>query len=196
MHRSPTTDGIVVAQSAARFVEAGLDVTPTKFYNDSPSLVRDRSVDGYVKTSETKAGSPADELYVSQVPTAALLANALEAYNAEKWDDALKGYTAAAARPDGQQLRTFNGIYLSNIRLGRIGCGGRRVRQDCRVRPGDEQPCREAPVQAEQRDGFLAGQGPERRVSDVAASDREGRADDRWMSQRHWPHESQRLGGS
>jgi outer membrane protein OmpA-like peptidoglycan-associated protein len=81
--------------------------------------VRDRSVDGYVKTSETKAGSPADELYVSQVPTAALLANALEAYNAEKWEEALKAYTAAATRPDGQQLRTFNGIYLSNIRLGR-----------------------------------------------------------------------------
>jgi len=111
--------GIVVAQSAARFTQAGLDVAPTRFYNDSPSLVRDRSVDGYVKTSETKAGQPADELYVSQVPTAALLAKALEAYNAEKWDEALKAYTEAASRPDGQQLRTFNGIYLSNIRLGR-----------------------------------------------------------------------------
>ena len=112
--------GIVVAQSAARFAQAGLDVSPTRFYNDSPSLVRDRSVDGYVKTSETKAGQPADPLYVSQVPTAALLAKALEAYNAEKWDEALKAYTEAAARPDGQQLRTFNGIYLSNIRLGRV----------------------------------------------------------------------------
>ena len=112
--------GIVVAQSAARFAQTGLDVSPTRFYNDSPSLVRDRSVDGYVKTSETKAGQPADPLYVSQVPTAALLAKALEAYNAEKWDEALKAYTDAAARPDGQQLRTFNGIYLSNIRLGRV----------------------------------------------------------------------------
>jgi outer membrane protein OmpA-like peptidoglycan-associated protein len=112
--------GLVVAQSAARFVQTGLDAAPTRFYNDSPSLVRDRSVDGYVRTAETKAGSPADALYVSQVPTAALLANALAAYNAEKWEDALKAYTAAAARPDGQQLRTFNGIYLSNIRLNRV----------------------------------------------------------------------------
>jgi outer membrane protein OmpA-like peptidoglycan-associated protein len=112
--------GLVVAQSASRFVQTGLDATPTKFYNDSPSLVRDRSVDGYVRTSETKAGSPADALYVSQVPTAALLANALEAYNAEKWEEALKAYTSAASRPDGQQLRTFNGIYLSNIRLNRV----------------------------------------------------------------------------
>ena len=111
--------GLVVAQSAAQFVQTGLDVAPTKFYNDSPSLVRDRSVDGYVRTSETKKGSQADALYVSQVPTAALLANALEAYNSEKWEDALKAYTEAAARQDGQQLRTFNGIYLSNIRLNR-----------------------------------------------------------------------------
>jgi len=83
-------------------------------------LVRDRSVDGYLRTAETKAGTPADALYVSQIPTAALLAQALEAYNAEHWDQALTGYTAAAARPDGQQLRTFNGIYLSNLRLARM----------------------------------------------------------------------------
>jgi outer membrane protein OmpA-like peptidoglycan-associated protein len=111
--------GIVVAQSAARFVQTGLDAAPTRFYNDSPSLVRDRSVEGYLKTAETKKGAPADALYVEQLPTAALLAQALAAYNSEKWNDALAAYTAAASRKDGQQLRTFNGIYLSNIRLGR-----------------------------------------------------------------------------
>jgi outer membrane protein OmpA-like peptidoglycan-associated protein len=112
--------GLVVAQSAARFREGGLDNTPTKFYNDSPSLVRDRSVDGYVRTAETPAGKPADALYIEQVPTAALLAEALDAYNAERWDEALTAYTAAAARPDGQQLRTFNGLYLTNTRLKRV----------------------------------------------------------------------------
>jgi outer membrane protein OmpA-like peptidoglycan-associated protein len=114
------TTGIVVAQSAARFVQTGLDAAPTRFYNDSPSLVRDRSVDGYLKTAETKKGAPADALYVEQLPTAALLSQALAAYNAEKWQEALTSYTAAAARPDGQQLRTFNGIYLSNVRLGKM----------------------------------------------------------------------------
>jgi outer membrane protein OmpA-like peptidoglycan-associated protein len=112
--------GIVVAQSAARFVQTGLDAAPTRFYNDSPSLVRDRSVEGYLKTAETKKGAPADALYVEQLPTAALLSQALAAYNAEKWSEALTAYTAAASRPDGQQLRTFNGIYLSNVRLGRM----------------------------------------------------------------------------
>lgn len=112
--------GLVVAQSAVRFEEEGLDRAPTRFYDDSPSLVRDRSVDGYLRTSETPAGEPADALYVEQIPTGALLAQALEAYNAERWEEALEAYGAAAERPDGQQLRTFNGLYLTNLRLDRI----------------------------------------------------------------------------
>jgi outer membrane protein OmpA-like peptidoglycan-associated protein len=111
--------GLVVAQSAARFREAGLDGAPTALYRDSPSLVHDRFSDGYVRTAETAAGKPADALYVEQVPTAALLAEALTAYNAGRFDQALTNYTTAASRQDGQQLRTFNGIYLSNLRLGR-----------------------------------------------------------------------------
>ena len=41
----------------------------------------------------------------------------MAAYNIEKWDEALRLYKAAAQRQDGQQLRTFNGIYLTNVRL-------------------------------------------------------------------------------
>lgn len=112
-------NGLVVAQAAARFKEGALDTTPTPFYSNSPSLVRDRSVDGYLKTAETPKGSLADPLYVEQLPTAALIASALEEYNAGRWESALAGYTAAAARPDGQTLRTFNGIYLTNVHLRR-----------------------------------------------------------------------------
>ncbi|HXJ18872.1 MAG TPA: OmpA family protein [Polyangia bacterium] len=117
---SDRQNGIVIAQAVAPFKEANMDLSPTKFYSDSPSLVRDRSIDGYVKTAETPRGQPADPLYMDQVPTSALLADALAAYNAEKWDDALRLYNAAAQRKDGQQLRTFNGIYLTNVRMGNM----------------------------------------------------------------------------
>lgn len=115
---SDRQSGIVVAQAVAPFREPGLDVSPTRFYRDSPSLVRDRSVEGYVRTAETSAGKPADALYMDQVPTAALIAEALAAYNAEKWDEALKLYDTAVQRKDGQQLRTFNGLYLTHTQLG------------------------------------------------------------------------------
>ncbi len=99
--------GLVIAQSVQRFRQDNLDASPTPFYSDSPSLVRDRSTDGYLRTAETSAGKPADPLYIEQVPTNAVLAEALAAYNAERWEQALARYTVAASRPDGQQLRTF-----------------------------------------------------------------------------------------
>jgi outer membrane protein OmpA-like peptidoglycan-associated protein len=117
---SDQRSGLVVARAVANFREAGLDVSTTRFYNDSPSLVRDRSVEGYLKTAETDAGKPADALYIEQLPTGALLANAQAAYNAEKWSDALTLYKAAVQRKDGQQLRTFNGIYVTNVQLGNM----------------------------------------------------------------------------
>lgn len=117
---SDRQSGLVVAQSAVRFRQAALDAAPSRFYQDSPSLVRDRSIDGYLRTAQTPKGQAADALYLDQVPTAALLAEALVAYNAERWDEALARYTAAVQRPDGQQLRTFNGIYLCQVRLGHL----------------------------------------------------------------------------
>ncbi|NOT45782.1 MAG: OmpA family protein [Acidobacteria bacterium] len=111
--------GIVVAQSVARFREPNLDRSPTAFYRDSPSVVRDRTVEGYVRTAETPSGRLADALYVEQLPTEALMATALDEYNAGRYDTALTAYTTAAARPNGQTLRTFNGLYLTNMRLNR-----------------------------------------------------------------------------
>ena len=71
---SDRQSGLVVAQSAARFVEAGLDRKPTRFFVESPVLVQDRSSEGYTRTTETPAGRAADALYISQMETSALLA--------------------------------------------------------------------------------------------------------------------------
>lgn len=117
---SDRTSGIVVAQAAVAFKQADLGALPTKFYTDSPSLVRDRSVEGYLRTAETEKGKAADALYIEQVPTASLLTQALDAYNAERWEEALQLYTSAVQRPDGQQLRAFNGLYLANVQLDRM----------------------------------------------------------------------------
>lgn len=111
--------GLVIARGVAPLRDEQLDQAPTRLYADSPSLVRDRATDGYLRTAETPAGKPADALYLEQISTGALLADAQEAYNTEKWDRALELYAAAVKRPDGQQLRAFNGLYLANMQLGR-----------------------------------------------------------------------------
>jgi outer membrane protein OmpA-like peptidoglycan-associated protein len=111
--------GVVLAQAGARITDAALDTSPTAFYRDSPALSKDRVIEGYIRTSETKAGQPADQVYLERLPTSALLADAIAAYNADKLTDALALYEAAARRPDGQQLRVYNGLYLTNWQLRR-----------------------------------------------------------------------------
>jgi outer membrane protein OmpA-like peptidoglycan-associated protein len=116
---SDRASGLVIARGVAAVADAQIDQAPTRFYAESPSLVRDRAIQGYIDTTEKPVGQPADALYLEQIPTATLLAEAQDAYNAERWDRALELMQVAAQRDDGQQLRTFNGLYMANMKLGR-----------------------------------------------------------------------------
>ncbi|MGH8714235.1 MAG: OmpA family protein [Casimicrobiaceae bacterium] len=111
--------GFVVAQSAARIRSDGVDTTPTPFYRDSPSLTKDRAVEGQIKTAQTPTGGAADEFYMSRLPINALISEGSNRYEAGDYAEALRYYGTAAARPEGQQLRVLNGLYLANTQLGR-----------------------------------------------------------------------------
>jgi outer membrane protein OmpA-like peptidoglycan-associated protein len=111
--------GFVVAQSAARIRSEGVDTTPTPFYRDSPSLTKDRVVEGQIRTAQTPTGGAADEIYMSRLPINALISEGSSRYEAGNYAEALRYYETAAARPDGQQLRVLNGLYLANTQLGR-----------------------------------------------------------------------------
>ena len=111
--------GMVVAQAASRARDEGLDTNPTPYYRDSPILVKDKVVDGYISTSQTAPGRPADPLYFERVATATIISEATLAYNNEGYQDALALYRNAAATPSGEQLRVLNGIYLATWKLGR-----------------------------------------------------------------------------
>jgi outer membrane protein OmpA-like peptidoglycan-associated protein len=111
--------GFVVAQSAARIRSEGVDTTPTPFYRDSPSLTKDRVVEGQIRTAQTPTGGAADEIYMSRLPINALISEGSNRYEAGNYAEALRYYETAAARPEGQQLRVLNGLYLANTQLGR-----------------------------------------------------------------------------
>ncbi len=109
----------VVAQSIARIRSEGVDTTPTAFYRDSPSLTKDRVVEGQIRTAQTPTGGAADEVYLSRLPINALISEGSRLYEAGNYTEALRYYESAAARPEGQQLRVLNGLYLANTQLGR-----------------------------------------------------------------------------
>ncbi len=111
--------GFVVAQAVARVANEGVDTTPTAFFRDSPSLTKDRVVEGQIRTAQAAAGSEADGVYLSRMPVNALLAEGSRLYESNNFAEALPFYESAAARIEGQQLRVLNGLYLVNIQLGR-----------------------------------------------------------------------------
>ena len=111
--------GFVVAQSATRVRSEGVDTTPTPFYRDSPSLTKDRVVEGQIRTAQTPTGGAADEIYMSRLPINALISEGSNRYEVGNYAEALRYYETAAGRPEGQQLRVLNGLYLANTQLGR-----------------------------------------------------------------------------
>lgn len=110
--------GKVVAQSSARSLDQGLDATPTPYYRDSPILVRDKVVDGYVATTQTPPGKPADPAYLEFINAAPVVNDATNAYNDERYQESLTLYSSVSG-PPAEQIRVLNGIYLTNWKLGK-----------------------------------------------------------------------------
>lgn len=112
--------GKLVSKGLA-FAQAGtVDTTPTAFFQDSPASTEDPSTLGYIRTCQgTKAGDPINPLYVDRILAASIVSEAIDAYGAGKYADALTLYESALRVPFGNQFRVFTGIYLSNWKLGR-----------------------------------------------------------------------------
>ncbi|HPU50584.1 MAG TPA: OmpA family protein [Burkholderiaceae bacterium] len=110
--------GKVVAKGVGRATEQSVDHTPLAFYGDSPALVKDKIADGYVKTCQgTRAGDPADSAYLEGLPTAMLIDEAVNAYQAGRYSDAKKLYKTASQLPGGAQKRVVTGLYLTSWKL-------------------------------------------------------------------------------
>lgn len=110
--------GDVVAQTAALAINDGLDHAPLPYYRDSPVLVKDRVVEGYIRTAATPRGQRGDAYYLERIAVATAVNEATELYNQARYREALGEYRSALAVPAGEQMRVLNGIYLANVRLG------------------------------------------------------------------------------
>lgn len=109
---------LVVAQASAQALPDNLNSKPSRYYSDSPLLIKDKVVEGYARTTLTAAGQRADPYYAERVGVATVITEATTLYNAERYQDALGRYKEALATPKGEQLRAESGVYLSNVKLG------------------------------------------------------------------------------
>lgn len=112
--------GKLVSKGLAFSKPDGVDATPTASYRDAPAWTEDPATQGYISTCQrTKAGDPINPLYTERITAAALVAEAIEAYDAGRYQQSLDLYTSAQRTSAGDQFRVYNGVYLAHWKLGR-----------------------------------------------------------------------------
>jgi outer membrane protein OmpA-like peptidoglycan-associated protein len=110
--------GKVVAKAVARSQLTGVDATPSTVFRDSPVWTTDPTTQAYISTCQaTKVGDPINKEFLDGLRTASLISQGDQAYNAGQYQSALSLYTAAKTSPAGDQLKAYNGIYLTRWKL-------------------------------------------------------------------------------
>lgn len=112
--------GKIVAKGVARAQLNDVDATPLPAFAESPVWAEDAAVQSYINTCQaSKVGDPINKTYLDGIITAATIGEAITAYNAGRYAAALQLYNDAAQTPAGDQLRVYNGIYLTSFKLHR-----------------------------------------------------------------------------
>ncbi len=110
----------IISKGVARAKPEGIDTRPTPFFNDQPVFTQDAAVDSYIKSCQTtRPGDAILPAYVERIASAALVSDAIDAYNDRRYEQARLLYAAASQAPGGAQLRVYNGLYLTNWKLNR-----------------------------------------------------------------------------
>ena len=122
--------GKLVSKGLAFAQPDGVDTSPTAHFRDTPAWVEDPATLGYIRTCQgTRAGDPIHPAYIDRILVASMIGEAMDAYAAGKYNDALALYETALRAPAGNQLRTYTGLYLTNWRLGRRDAAARAFGQ-------------------------------------------------------------------
>ena len=112
--------GRIIAKSVARARLDDVNATPTAAFADSPVWTDDPSVQAYVATCKgSRVGDPIKPEYLDGLLAAALVSEASTAYDDGRYTEALDLFRTARRTSAGEQLRVFNGIYLSLLKLRR-----------------------------------------------------------------------------
>ncbi len=116
---SDTRTGKVISSETVWVRAEDVNVTPTKFFEDSPVWVMDHSMRAYLKVCGGKPGDTMDPAYLNGMSTSVVVNQAIAAYEGGNYPEALAYYKQASLLPGGDQMRVWNGAYLTNVALGR-----------------------------------------------------------------------------
>jgi len=113
--------GKVVAKALDRATVESVNPEPLPFYRDSPTWHKDATIMGYINSCQvnTKIGDLADPDYLARLPAAAVINEAILAYDDGKVPVANRLYKEAQPIADPGDLRVLNGLYITNWQLGK-----------------------------------------------------------------------------
>ncbi len=113
--------GKVVAKALDRATVDSVNPEPLPFYRDSPTWHKDATIMGYINSCQvnTKIGDLADPGYLARLPAAAVINEAILAYDDGKVAPANRLYKEAQPIADPGDLRVLNGLYITNWQLGK-----------------------------------------------------------------------------
>ncbi len=113
--------GKVIAKQLDRATVDSVNAEPLAFYRDSPTWHKDKTILGYINSCQinTKIGDPADPDYLARLPGAAIVNEAILAYDDGKIPLANKLYKEAQPLADPGDLRVLNGLYITSWQMGR-----------------------------------------------------------------------------
>jgi len=107
--------GKIVANANVWIAETTLD---TETLIGSPMLNTDTYLDNLVVTAKLPQGTQVDVIYLNSLDTRALLAEAETAYEQHDYETARFLFSKATERHTGQIMRTYAGLYRTNLHLG------------------------------------------------------------------------------
>jgi outer membrane protein OmpA-like peptidoglycan-associated protein len=111
--------GKIVSKGRSHAKPAGVDVWPTAYFQESPIWIKDPVVDGYIKTCQGRqVGDTIDPVYAAHLVAEVVISAAIQAYNSQRYGEALNLYQSALRTPAGEQVRVYNGLYLAHWKLG------------------------------------------------------------------------------
>jgi outer membrane protein OmpA-like peptidoglycan-associated protein len=112
--------GRVIARGLDRATADSVSAQPLPFFRDSPTWHKDKTASAYIKSCQgTKLGDSLEAGYLIRLPAAAVLNEALIAFNEPRLADAYRLYREAAVVAEADDLRVLNGQYLTSWRTGR-----------------------------------------------------------------------------